>query len=492
MGQLIITPTKDIQKIKNLKIALISLQKDAERVPPVGLVYLATYLNERCGMGKEDIRILEPNYCDIKKELAEFDPDLIGLSSMTVDYGRVIDFATKVKHGFNIPVIIGGVHISSLPQSLHKAFDIGVIGEGELTLAELVVLYSREKEFSIEELKKINGLVFWNNGKLEYSSKREPVANLDDLPIPNFKFVSPKYFKREEIPSISDVGIKGYLMSSRGCPYRCVFCSTCKFWGRMRFNSPEYTAKMTKRLIDDLGADFIKVMDDLFTVSPERLREIKKYFEKYGVLDKIKAIECQPRANLMTDELCVAMQDLKIKTLNFGFESGSDRMLKWLKQESVTVAMNMDAILLCEKYGFNAYGSLIYGSPGETIAEMELTNDFIDFAKRHNAKYLWSFIATPFPLTSFWDIALQRGKVSNDMDWNLLSHHNLGDPLLLDSDIDKEKFKETFLKGRNKLKWLKIRLITDFAIKNPWNVIKMVASEPSYYIPRVLKQVFKQ
>jgi len=476
-----------------MRIALISLQKDAERVPPVGLVYLATYLNHKACIKKEDIRILEPNYCDIEKELDEFKPDMIGFSAMTVDYKQVCDFAKKIKPKYNIPFIIGGVHISTLPESLDKIFDVGIIGEGELTLTELIKAWTEKIEYyCLIKLRKIKGIVFFNGDTLEYTAPREPISNLDDLPIPNFKFISPKYFRREEIPSISDVGVKGYLISSRGCPYKCVFCSTCRFWGSMRFNSPEYTAKMTRNLIDELGADYIKVMDDLFTVNPDRLREIKTCFDEYGVLDKIKAIECQPRANLMTDELCEAMQALKIKTLNFGFESGSNKMLKYLKQTAADIDMNMNAVLLCEKYGFNCYGSLIYGSPGETIRDMELTNDFIDFAIRHKAKYMWSFVATPFPMTPFWDIALQRGKVSNNMDWDLLSHHNLDNPLLLDDSINKEAFKETFLKGRNKLKGLKIRLIMDFIVKNPWNVIKMVVKEPGYYISRAFKQVFKQ
>ncbi len=244
--------------------------------------------------------------------------------------------------------------------------------------------------------------------------------------------------------------------------------------------------------MDDFNSDYIKVLDDLFTISSQRLRELKLSFEKYNILEKIKAIECQPRANLMNDELCIAMKELKIKVLNFGFESGSDKILKWLKKESVTVEMNRNAILLCKKYGFYAYGSLIYGSPGETIEDMEKTNEFIDFAINNKARYMWSFIATPFPSTLFWDIALKRGKVTNNMDWNLLSHHNIDNPLLLDENIDKEEFKKVFLRGRKKLTKLKIKLIKEFIIKNPIKASKMVVTEPFYYFPRIIKQVFKQ
>ncbi len=477
---------------KDLKIALISMQKDAERVPPIGLIYLATYLRDVVGLDNKNIKILENNYSEIEDELERFSPNIVGFTSMTVDYGKVIEFAKKIKEKYKIPFILGGVHVSTLPSSLNEVFDIGVLGEGEKTFAELINLYIKKDSFIKKELKKIKGLVFFGNNKLELTPLREPIKDLDELPIPDFRFISKNYFKPEEIPSISDTGIKCYLISSRGCPYRCVFCSTSHFWGKMRIHSPDYTARIVKKFIDDFGSDYVKVLDDLFTVSPARLKELKESFEKYRILEKIKAIECQPRANLMTDELCIAMKQMKIKTLNFGFESGSEKMLKWLKNGSVNVEMNRNAILLCKKYGFQAYGSLIYGSPNETIGDMKKTNEFIDFAVANGARYLWSFIATPFPNTLFWDIALERGKVNNNMDWDLLSHHNLENPLLLDETINKAEFKKVFLKGRKKLTKLKIRLIRDFILKNPIKASKMVLTEPFYYVPRVIKQVLKQ
>jgi len=476
----------------NLRIALVSLQQDAERIPPVGLVYIATYLRDVVGLRGENIKILEKNYSNVEEDLARFEPDIIAFTSMTVDYGKIIRFAKKIRERFDVPFVLGGVHISTLPQSLDKIFDVGVIGEGEKTFAELVEIYLKKGSLSSGEFEDVKGVVFFDKGGLVVNPMREPIANLDELPIPDFKFVDKSYFRKEEIPGISDIGVKCYLISSRGCPYRCVFCSTSHFWGQMRLHSPDYTARLVKKFMDDFGSDYIKVMDDLFTVSPQRLRELKASFEKYGILDKIKGIECQPRANLMSDELCVAMKDLKIRILNFGFESGSERMLKWLKNGSVSVEMNKKAILLCKKYGFYAYGSLIYGSPGETIEDMEKTNEFIDFASRNNARYIWSFVATPFPKTQFWEIALERGKVSNDMDWDLLSHHNLDEPLLLDDSVDKEEFKRVFLKGRRKLSMLKIKLIKEFVMNNPIRASKMVLTEPMYYFPRLIKQVFRQ
>jgi len=481
-----------MMKIEEIKIALVTLQQDAEKVPPTGLVYLATYLNERVGLKKENIRIFDNNMAkNIEQDILKFSPNIIGLTSMTVDYGKIIRFTKTIKKKTSAKIILGGVHVSTLPESLNKVFDMGVIGEGEETLGDIIRTYANFGEFKVSALKKIKSLVFFINEKIIMTSKRPPIE-LDSLPIPNFKFADKKYFRLEEIPSISKAGIKGYLISSRGCPYRCVFCSTSRFWGKMRFHSPEFTAKIVKRFVDDFGCNYLKVMDDLFTVSSKRIRKIREAFEKEGIMEKINGIECQPRANLITDELCREMKKIKIKTINFGFESGSHRMLNWLKQQSVDPETNMKAIKLCSKYGFKIYGSLIYGSPNETIWDMEETNKFIDFAAKNGATYIWSFIATPFPATPFWDIALERGKVSNDMDWDILSHHKIDDPLLLDENVDREEFKRVFLKGRKKLRKMKLKLIKEFARKNLLLMAKLTLNDPKYYLSRIYKQIIKQ
>lgn len=116
---------------ENLKVALLSLQNDTNRAPPFGLVYLATYLRDRAGLRGENVRIFDNYYCkDIEGELRAFQPDLIGFTAMSVDYGETIRFAREIRSAFSCPFIIGGVHISTLPESLNPVFDLGVLGKG--------------------------------------------------------------------------------------------------------------------------------------------------------------------------------------------------------------------------------------------------------------------------------------------------------------------------------------------------------------------------
>src|SRR3989344_4525053 len=176
---------------KTIKIALVSLQQDAERVPPVGLIYIATYLKEKLGIEKNNIKIFDKNFDDnIENKVKEFNPDILGLSAMTVQYTEVINFSKKIKlYNRKTKIILGGVHISSLPESLDKCFDLAVIGEGELTFLELIKLYLKKEKFSKPDLKKIKSIIFWDNEKLIQTPIRLPI-DLDILPFPDFSFVS--------------------------------------------------------------------------------------------------------------------------------------------------------------------------------------------------------------------------------------------------------------------------------------------------------------
>ena len=476
---------------KKLKIALVSLQYETTREPPSGLVYIATYLRDIVGLEESNIRVLESNYSNVSEELKKFSPDIIGFTAMSVEYGKVMKFAKEIKNTFHVPFILGGVHISTLPISLDNVFDIGVIGEGELTMEELVNLYLKKGEFVKKNLKKIKGIIFFDNNKIITTEPRLPIKNLDDLPIPDYHFVNKNYFRRQEIPPVMGVGVKCYLLTSRGCPYKCIFCSATRFWSNIRLHSADYIARVAKKQIDEFGADHLRIMDDLFAINPERLKEFKKAFEKYGILDKIKTAECHARANLMTEELCKALKDMKIKTLNFGFESGSDKVLSWLKCDTVSLKMNQNAILLAKKYNLSVNGSLVYGSPGETIEDMKKTNEFIDFAIKNKAQNIWSFVLTPLPNTPLWDLALKEGKVRNDdkMDWSLLS---LDNPFFLDKSIDPKEFQKIFLEGRRKLGRLKAKLAIKFVIKNYGFAMKILIEEPKYQITRAYKHIFKK
>ena len=474
----------------NIKIALISFQKDAERVPPIGLIYIATYVYKKLNIPKENIRVIDINFHDIKEEIIKFKPDIIGLSSMTANYSQALELAKKLK-SLNKPIILGGVHISTLPNSFQDCFDIGVVGEGEETFKELIELYIKKRGFNKKDLKKIKSIVFLDSGKLIQTNKRVSLE-LDSLPFLDYEFADKNYFKKEPIFSALREGIKGFVITSRGCPYRCLFCSTSHFWEKVRMHSPEYVAEQVKILVDKYHIDHLIIMDDLFAISKERVKKIKEEMIKNRTLDKIKGIEIQMRANLMDEELGELFKSMKVKMASFGFESGSEKILNYLKCGSVKIEDSKRAMRICRKYGINVYGSFMLGIPGESLEDMKKTIDLMDYGIKQKAIYLWSFVLTPLPSTPFWEIAKKRGKVSDNMDWSKFSYHNIDDPLLLDENIDKKEFKRIFLEGRKRLSKLKVRFILRFIFYNPFFAARIVAKEPIYYAKRFYKQIFKQ
>ena len=433
-----------------MKLALVSVFEDMG-APPMGLVYIATYLKKYANF--ENTKIIDANVHDIWYELKKFKPDLIGISSMTVAYNKAIDLAKKIKQDpelSDIPILIGGVHISTLPDSLGKEFDIGVIGEGEETTLELIQLYEKYGEFENNKLSEINGIAYHDNGNVIKTEKRELITPLDRMPIPDRSFLDPSYFELQDVFFTNKPGREAHILTTRGCPYKCVFCSTTMFWQKVRAHSVEHVYNEVTELIDKYNVDSIQIWDDLFTYNKKRLREIAKLFKENGITEKVQ-FSCQPRANLVDVELCEILKEINIRTVSFGFESGSERNLHYLKKGSVSVEQNKNAARICKDHGFKVIGSLMFGSPGETIDDMRQTLDLIDDMKEAGADLMWAFVTTPFPGTEIWEIAKNKGVVSDNMDWDVLNHSNVNNPLVLDPSVGKEEFGKIFEEAKQKI-----------------------------------------
>ncbi len=467
-----------------IRVALVSVYKDRDLTPPLGLCYLASYAKKYGGFN--DFRLFDRNFDDIEKGIEEYKPDVIAMSSMTVFYNDAIKLAKSFKESLSAPVILGGVHISSLPESLDRCFDVAVIGEGEKTFLELLQLHEKNIVLQKTGLRKIKGIAFWDGKKVTSTERDAMTSSLDSIPIPDRSLLNSGYFAKKMIPHLGKHGIEGSMISSRGCPYRCVFCSTSAFWKRIRFFSPEYVIHEIIELVEKYKVNHITLWDDLFIANKERLRKISELLGENNLKDKL-TFSCMARANLIEDELCSIMKGMNIKNVDFGFESGSEKVLKYLKQGTVTVEQNRNAIIKCKHYGFKVYGNLIFGSPTETVEDMMQTMEFIKFSKKNGVDALWALVMTPFPATEVWEIAKKRGVVSNHMNWDMLSHQGVGNPLVLDESVSKEEFKKVFLKAREELNFFRWKYVKEnirndalgtftTAIKSPVLTIKTIIS----------------
>jgi radical SAM superfamily enzyme YgiQ (UPF0313 family) len=473
-----------------MKVALVYLEEGLTMTPPTGLVYLATYLEKKSGF-RETV-IVDGVFDDIHGRLKKLKPDLIGISAMSLRYGKAIRTAREIRSYSKAPIIIGGVHISTMPHSFNEVFDLAVLGEGEETFREVVESYLSKGSFSAAALSEIPGLAFRDGKGLVLTQPRPLIQDLDEIPHPDWKYVDERYFGSREEVGLAMIGRCAPIMTARGCPYRCVFCSTSTFWDHHRNHSVPYVVENVRYLVEDLKIKIINIQDDMFVVNKNRLKEFRSLMEREGLLGRV-TFTCNARSNHIDDEMCGILRDLSVRNLNFGFESGSNRMLNYLKVGSITLEKNKNAIKTCKRHGLVVYGSLMMGVPGETVEDMRQTLDFVDFAKEAGADYIWSFVATPFPKTGFWEEAKKRGKVTDDMDWEdekLLSlHAHAADPPL--SDVDPKDFRRLFAELNSKLRGMRYRLVARFLLKNPLGAARLFLMHIPHYFRRFYFLVFR-
>jgi radical SAM superfamily enzyme YgiQ (UPF0313 family) len=423
----------------NSRIGLINtaLNEDA---PPMNLVYLATVLKLN---GFNQTRIIDHTFKrkNLYQEIRGL--DCAGISAMTRYYNKARKIARQIKEAMPIPLIIGGSHITTVFNSLSPDFTLGVIGEGENTIVELCRVLSQEGSFTTEQLKRIRGIVYWENAELVRTPEAELIDNIDNIPVPDFGLLDKNYFRKKWIIWNEAMGRSMKIITSRGCPYNCVFCASRKIWKIVRLHSAERIFQEISGLYSRWGVDHIYIDDDLFILNKARLQKFAEFMEKSGLNNKVSFF-CSARTDLLDEIMCQLLKRIGVKVLNFGFESGSERVLGYLKAHSITVGSHKQAILLCKKYGLRVWGSLMLGSPTETIDDMKKTVEFIDFAIANGCQRLGAFVATPLPGTKFWEIAKGGGKVGDNMNWDLIDYANSYQPLLLDPNIDPREFRKVF------------------------------------------------
>ncbi|MDD5145561.1 MAG: radical SAM protein [Candidatus Pacebacteria bacterium] len=398
-----------------------------QRYPSLGLGYLASSLRKHFGKDAFLFKIIDR---DIEKEIIAFSPDLIGISSVSQNFNLAKKYAEIAKTK-NIPVIAGGIHISMLPESLSKDMDLGCIGEGEITVIEIMELFLEQGKFPKEELKKIKGICYEENGKIVLTEPRDLIENLDSVPFP-----------AREILKIEK---HSYVFSSRGCPYRCVFCASSRYWARVRLFSAEYILKEIKELVEKYNVTLISFFDDLFIIDKERIEKLVSLLKKEKFYGKVK-FTCSCRANLVNDDIVKLLKEMGVVSVGMGLESGCEKTLNYLKGGSVTVKDNTRAIKILKEYGISADASFIIGSPYETKAEMLETYNFI---KKNPLDLVDTYTLTPLPGTPVWEFAEKKGLVSKNMNWDLLNINfgqNPKDALILSEVLDRKEIWKIYKK----------------------------------------------
>lgn len=370
--------------------------------PPFGLMSLGAYLLD------QDIDVIIADYIvnpysreDAREIVHRFKPDVIGATGVTMN----INTALRILRDFSeespgSAIVMGGPHATFDAENMlagNPHLDFIVRGEGELTTTELVRSLG-----SPDAYKSIRGLSYRENGSIRHNETREFISDINILPYPARHLI--------QLSKYRALGLPVNMITSRGCPFECIFCVGSKMVGRrVRYFD-------TKRVVDEfqmlstMGFKQINIVDDLFTSHKIRCVEICEEILRRGIRHEWTAFA---RVDTVNRELLEVMKRAGCTMLCFGIESGVQEILDRVKKKT-TLEKIEKALALCREVGILPMASYIMGLPGETPETVKQT---MDFARSTCNSYGFHILA-PFPGTEVREKADEYGMRILTSDWD--------------------------------------------------------------------------
>lgn len=418
-------------------------------MPPLGLCSLAAITRAN---GFKTKILDAPAMCftteDTVREILELKPRYLGLTAATVSIHSAGKVAQIVKsQNKDIRILIGGPHITSIPQKTMKMFpdfDIGVIGEGEETIIELLkLLESGEKK---NDLARVNGLIFRQDGELFQSPFRKLIENLNGLPKPAWDLLPE--LRKHYRPSI----LRGYylpatgIIASRGCTGKCNFCDRSMFGSKLRANSAEYVIELMEELHLKYGIKEIFIYDDNMMLFRQRLEEICNSLIRKKLRLKWS---CFARIDFVWPQALNIMKEAGCRLVAYGIESGDQEMLDFL-QKNIKLEKIREVIKWTKQAGLIAEGLFMMGLPRETKETMRST---IDFAKSNPFDDIAITIFTPLPGTKLYEGIDLYGQFNED--WQKMSQHY---PVFIPRGLTREEILDFNNKGLREF-YLRLKMV---------------------------------
>ena len=364
---------------------------------PLGLGYLAAWLKRHSY--EADILQPEPeqSFDDaLTAKLESFKPTLAGISVMTPSYPQAVRLCGLIKESDpSRKTVLGGHHISAVGgEALAQApeVDFAVIGEGEQTLLELAAALDEGRT----DMSDIDGLAWRDaDGEIRVNPPREFMTDMDSLPHPARELVD---MSRFGLHSYIDFGKRSATMvTSRGCPFKCMFCSSWLAMGsKYRWRSADSVLAEIRELVEVHKVDHIVFEDDTMTLRRSRMVEICNALIE---MPNSPSWYCLSRVDTMDLELARLMRKAGCRMVNFGIESGSPEILEKIGKK-ISLDKAVDAIAACTKAGLRTQCTFIVGFPFDTDETMELT---YRAACRIKPTIAMFFPLTPYPGTRVFD-----------------------------------------------------------------------------------------
>lgn len=374
-------------------------------IPPISLAYVASILS---GAG-HDIKLIDAiplgyTMDDIVKKSEKMNPDLIIVNTSLETFFGDIETIKNLRANANAKVAAIGNHVTAVPEkSLEYSrgvFDVVIRGEPEITSLDL----ANELEKKKYNLQGIKGISFASGKKIYHNTDRDPIENLDELPFPARNML-PKSYKSFEVRKHPFT----LLYTSRGCPFRCIYCTTKNFYGKVfRPRSPENIIDEIKT-IKEQGFKEVRFWDDTFNIDNERVERICRLMVKEGI---DMPWTCLARSDLLRKKTAIEMKRAGCHLVSLGVESGSPEVLERIKK-NLTVEQIRSAFGILREVGIDSMGFFMFGNIGDNRQRMEKT---LQLAKELNPHFASFNISVPFPGTEFYEEAKKLGLLVSE-DW---------------------------------------------------------------------------
>lgn len=433
--------------------------------PQVGLGYISESLLQSNIENAVVDMDLGYDFVKLRKRIEEYKPDLIGISLWTFQYKDTYRLINDLKAIFpKIPIVAGGPHVSTMREKILEGcqgIDYGITLEGEETIVELC-----RGDVPLSEIK---GLLFRNdNCEVIYTGDRPFIKDIDNIRFPRYtQFELEKYGKMQSI------------VSSRGCPYRCIFCPVINTIGGI------YRARSAQSVGEEFEYWYKKgyrdfgISDDNFTLLKNRVYEICDELANRQLSGINISLGNGIRADKVDRKLLKRMNKVGFKYIGIGVEAGNNRILKHLRKGEKIKDMEQAIADACE-LGYMVTLFFLLGSPGETEQDVY---DSINLALKYPVYDVRFYNLIPFPGTELFDWVKSNGYFltdSEDYIGNSLSNasHWVNEPLFETPELSREKRKELYFKANEIVKWHTL------PIKHKFHRESVAAKFESLHIPK--------
>ena len=359
---------------------------------------------------KYNVKIIDGTMDDLSREqfaeiIQKEKPDVLGISVLTNEYGKSGFVAAEIakKINPNIKTVFGGVHATTIPDSIitNSNIDFVVVGEGEYVFRDLCDYFAGKGELPKK------GILYKKNGEIINTGRADFIFDLDKIPFPSYKSIDfAKYantLQRESVDSPRDIPY-ARIITSRGCPYNCCFCSAGDISGKkMRMRSVENILEEIEMLIKNYGIKAILFDDDNFIYDKERAKKLFK-----AMIEKSYSLKWNAPALALyklDEEMIELMRDSGCQYVDVAVESGVERVLYDIIHKPLDLEYGKKMLKKLKEAGIYTVVNFILGFPGETWEEIRQN---LKFAEEIDVDYVKIAIATPLPNTELYRIAKEN------------------------------------------------------------------------------------